>query len=879
MFYRSSRACGVVFLLVSFASMALSQDSPSPESSKSGELSLQVIVVRSAEEAQEVVARLNQGDDFAQLARQESIDPTADQGGYLGLLNAAELRAELRDAMRGVGPGQISPVVHIPSGYAILKITHNEAGTAPKDADRARIFALAATGTVKYVQDVDGLAEAEGALLRFPKPASWNGDPKNVCKLRKQSLSTMIDRLKNQLTPGSQQNPLASRPPVDTMQMHFALAQLYAYLGDMDSAIASYRMSYGIALSDVQSAIPQMEEALGVSYLHRSQMENDVYRLPGEKCLLPIPPGSRYQKPADSEKAVEFFLMYLDQKPKELEVIWLLNIAYMTLGNYPDSVPAKYLIPPATFVSKENTGRFTDVAFATGLQSFSTAGGVIVDDFENNGLLDVVTSAFDSCGSMHYFHNNGDGTFSDNTAKAGLSDQVGGLNMVQTDYNNDGCIDILVLRGGWEFAQRKSLLRNNCDGTFSDVTVASGLAEPTSSQTAVWVDINNDGLLDLFVGNENSPAQLFLNKGDGTFEDIAVLAGVSGDGSSFSKGVAAADYDNDGFVDLYVSNLDGRNFLYRNNHNNTFTELALKAGVPGSNKGFATWFFDYDNDGLPDIFATSYFASVDDTVRTYLGLDHNAITLKLYKNLGNGTFRDVTSEVGLDKVFMPMGGNFGDIDNDGYLDMYLGTGNPSYASLIPNVLLHNHDGKYFTDVTFSSGTGELDKGHAIAFADLSNSGNEDIVAEVGGATIGDSHALRLFRNPGNGNDWITVKLIGVKTNRVAIGARIKIIVENEGSGTRSIYRTVGSGGSFGASPLQQHIGLGKSAKLLSLEVDWPVSKTHQVFRNVEKNQFLEIKEFADQYAKLNRKPFHLRGPQENASAFPERATQQPAVKN
>jgi ASPIC and UnbV len=114
---------------------------------------------------------------------------------------------------------------------------------------------------------------------------------------------------------------------------------------------------------------------------------------------------------------------------------------------------------------------------------------------------------------------------------------------------------------------------------------------------------------------------------------------------------------------------------------------------------------------------------------------------------------------------------------------------------------------------------------------------------------------------------------------VAIGARIKIIVENEGSGTRSIYRTVGSGGSFGASPLQQHIGLGKSAKLLSLEVDWPVSKTHQVFRNVEKNQFLEIKEFADQYAKLNRKPFHLRGPQENASAFPERATQQPAVKN
>ncbi len=305
---------------------------------------------------------------------------------------------------------------------------------------------------------------------------------------------------------------------------------------------------------------------------------------------------------------------------------------------------------------------------------------------------------------MHYFHNNGDGTFTDNTAKTGLSQQVGGLSMIQADYNNDGCTDILLLRGAWEFAQRKSLLRNNCDGTFTDVTIASGLGKPTATQAAVWVDINNDGLLDLFIGNESEPAQLFLNKGDGTFQDISVEAGVSGDGSAFSKSVTAADYDNDGYMDLYVSNLNGQNFLYHNNHNNTFTEVALKAGVPGSHKGFATWFFDYDNDGYPDLFATSYYTSVDDTARSYLGLPHNATTLKLYRNLGNGTFRDVTSEVGLDKVFMPMGANFGDIDNDGYLDIYLGTGNPSYGSLLPNVLLRNHDGKYFVDITTSSGT-------------------------------------------------------------------------------------------------------------------------------------------------------------------------------
>jgi len=143
--------------------------------------------------------------------------------------------------------------------------------------------------------------------------------------------------------------------------------------------------------------------------------------------------------------------------------------------------------------------------------------------------------------------------------------------------------------------------------------------------------------------------------------------------------------------------------------------------------------------------------------------------LKLYKNLGNGTFRDVTAEVGLDRVFMPMGSNFGDIDNDGWLDIYLGTGNPSYGSLLPNVLFHNKEGKLFTDVTAASGTGELHKGHGVAFADIERNGNEDLLAEIGGAVPGDSQAFRLFQNPGSGNDWINLKLIGVKSARSALG--------------------------------------------------------------------------------------------------------------
>src|SRR4029077_17277231 len=265
-------------------------------------------------------------------------------------------------------------------------------------------------------------------------------------------------------------------------------------------------------------------------------------------------------------------------------------------------------------------------------------------------------------------------------------------------YNNDGCKDILILRGGWEVPQRKSLLKNNCDGTFTDVTAASGLAAPaTSTQTAVWIDIDNDGMLDLFVGNEDRPAQLFLNKGGGRFEDISHAAGI--DRLSFTKAVAAGDYDNDGFPDLDVSHYAGRYFLYPNKHDKAFTEVAAAAGVPGTGRGFGTWFFDYDNDGWLDLFVTSYFMSIAETPRTYLDLPHNATTLKLYRNLGNGSFRDVTREVGLEKVYMPMGANFGDIDNDGFPDIYLGTGNPSYGSTVGSALLHNNGGKSFVDVT------------------------------------------------------------------------------------------------------------------------------------------------------------------------------------
>jgi hypothetical protein len=287
--------------------------------------------------------------------------------------------------------------------------------------------------------------------------------------------------------------------------------------------------------------------------------------------------------------------------------------------------------------------------------------------------------------------------------------------------------------------------------------------------------------------------------------------------------------------------------------------LSAAARVLGTPQGFATWFFDYDNDGWQDLFVTSYVASLDEMVRDYLGMPHNATTMRLYRNLGDGAFRDVSAQAGLTTVRMPMGANFGDIDNDGFLDIYLGTGHPSYGALAGSVLLRNKDGRAFVDVTASSGTGELHKGHGVAFADLDNDGDQDIIFEVGGMTPADRHAIRLFENPGHGNDWIALKLVGVKTNRTAVGARIKATVDDDKGQRRSIYRSVGSGGSFGSSPLLQHIGLGKSAKRVDLEIWWPTTDTRQHFMDVGKNRWLQIEEFSKEYSALKREPVRLGG--------------------
>ena len=841
----------VPILFLSFNSSTIS----SAQSSGRDEVLLRVIVVNTENEAKQILEELKSGKEFGTIAKNKSIDPSAEDFGYLGKVDLATLRPELREALHGVGPDQITNIVKVPGGYAMLKVLAASEGAVGQGMGANRDLPLSGKSSIKYPVDVAGQVIADLAFQKYPKPAGWEQNFKAICEIRQKSLSLLEDRIKTRV---HSPEPAGSTPdnPVDLIQARYALAQVEAYQGKMDEAVSEWEAAYKIAVASVPAGVAQLDAVLGVAYLHKSEMENDVYRHPADKCVFPPRPGMKYDNVADSGKAVEHFLNYLSRKPDDVQTKWLLNLAYMTMGKYPAGVPEKYLIPPSAFASKENAGMFTDVASSAGIDVVSMANGVIVDDFDNDGLLDVIISSYNVCEPLHYFHNNGDGTFTDRAAQAGLSDQLGGLNMIQADYNNDGCMDFLVLRGAWEFPVRKSLLRNNCDGTFTDVTAAAGLAQATRTQAAVWADIDNDGFVDLFVGNENGPAQLFRNRGDGTFEDISHSSGV--DKIAFSKGAVAADYDNDGYVDFYVSNLYGANFLYHNNHDRTFTEVAQKAGVQlADSQSFASWFFDYDNDGWPDLLVNSFFFSPDESLRSYLGLPYSAKTLKLFKNMKDGTFKDVTAEVHLDNVYAPMGANFGDVDDDGFLDIYLGTGGPEYGFLLPKVLLRNQQGESFADISSSAGIGDLHKGHGTAFADLRNAGHEDILASMGGATPGDAHAFRLFANPGNGNDWIDIKLIGVTSNRGAIGAQIKVTVENNDQGARTIFRTVNSGGSFGASPLAQHIGLGKSAQILSVEISWPVTKTVQRFQDVRPNQFIQVSEFAKEYKVLTPKRFEF----------------------
>lgn len=666
-------------------------------------------------------------------------------------------------------------------------------------------------------------------------------------------------------------------PDIVEQQMgHYEKSLELLYAGKTEEAIRSFQELKEILPqykrflgSGYEEKMDMIESAIAVSYLRLGEQENCILNHTSASCIIPIAPAGQHQLKTGSEKAIEVYTDILHKRPEAYDAIWLMNIAYMTLGKYPEEVPPQWLIPPAAFESDYPLKRFEDIAPQLGLDVKALSGGSVVEDFNGDGYLDLLISSWGITDQMQYFQNNADGTFTERTAEAGLTGIVSGLNLVHTDYNNDGWADVLVLRGGWlneHGLHPNSLLKNLGPGPdsiprFIDVTREAGVLSFFPTQTATWNDFNKDGWVDLFIGNETNPylteqhypAELYLNNQDGTFREVAQAAGIQL--IAYVKGVTSGDYDNDGWPDLYVSTLEEPNYLFRNTGTDAqgipiFEEVTEAAGIRENISTFPTWFWDYDNDGWLDIFVSGYNRGGSgsiayDVAKEYLNLPFEADMPHLYRNRGDGTFEDVTRTAGLYTILHTMGSNFGDLDNDGYLDMYAGTGDPDFRSIVPNRMFRNAAGNFFQDVTTAGGFGNLQKGHAVSFADLDNDGDQDVYTVMGGANYGDIYQNLLFENPYSGteaaNNWLTLHLEGRQTNKMAIGTRVVVTLVEAGA-ERKIVRDVNSGGSFGCSPFRLELGLGKAAFADKIEIHWPVSKAIQTFHRVKAGQFLKIVE-------------------------------------
>ena len=591
---------------------------------------------------------------------------------------------------------------------------------------------------------------------------------------------------------------------------------------------------------------------LGVACLRLGETENCCRNPTVETCILPIRGGGQHTQREGSLRACDCFVEVLrNTAPTDYwhyAAMWLLNIAHMTLGTFPDGVPAEYRLPAAAFAPEGTFPRLANVAPDVGLDTNGTAGGVAIEDFDGDEYLDVFVTDWAPRGQARLFCNQRDGTFAERTLAAGLTGITGGLNCVHADYDNDGDEDVLILRGGWWFESGKlpcSLLQNNGHAHFADVTFAAGLGErrlPT--QTAAFADYDLDGDLDLYIGSEGSkrvpcPSQLYRNDGRGTFTDVAAAAGVAND--AYAKAVAWGDVDGDRWPDLFVSNIGGDNRLYHNRGDGTFADVAAQAGLTKPTNSFPAWFWDFDNDGALDLFVSEYDTGIAHIASQLHGGTLKFETARLYRGDGKGGFADVTRQLGFAWPTMPMGSAFGDLDNDGWLDCYLGTGDPSYSSLMPNLFLRNDRGQRLQNLTMASGLGHLQKGHGVAFADLDQDGDQDLFEVVGGAFPGDAFRNVLFENPGHGNHWLAVRLVGRDSARSALGARLCVTVRENGA-SRRIYRHVDQGGSFAGNPLRQSLGLGHAERIERLEVFWPKSGRTQVVEDVPMDAAIRVVE-------------------------------------
>lgn len=505
-------------------------------------------------------------------------------------------------------------------------------------------------------------------------------------------------------------------------------------------------------------------------------------------------------------------------------------------------------------------------------QPETMVAGVALLDYDGDGYLDIYLVNGAAIPSLvkesplywnRLFHNNRDGTFADVTEKAGVAGSGYGMGVAVGDFDNDGLPDIFVAN-----VTSNQLFHNNGDGTFTDVTAKAGVSggllngSKMWSVGAGWFDYNNDGLLDLFVVNychwelNKDPMcmlngtvrgychpkyyapmhnTLYRNNGDGTFTDVSEEAGIA---AKLGKGmsVSFADFDGDGFLDAFVANDTTPNFLFHNVGGKKFEEIGLEAGVAYSQSGKAlsgmgSDFRDINNDGRPDIWHTA--------------IEHE--TFPLYLNRRSGSFSDSTAMAGLALATANMSGwgnGMFDFDNDGWKDLFVARSNvvdnisavyPNRHYTEPNSLFRNLRNGRFEDVSSTAGADfQLEAAHrGVAFGDFDNDGRIDMVVTVLNGPV------KVFRNiTQSENHWILLKLVGTKSNRMAIGAQIQITTEDGNSQWNQVSTAVGYAS---ASDSRVHFGLGTNRRIHELSIRWP-SGIKQQLHNLEVDRILTIEE-------------------------------------
>lgn len=702
-------------------------------------------------------------------------------------------------------------------------------------------------------------ATAKERLLRRIHEEA-NQDKANIY-LSTKYIDEMRDRLK-------QEAPTATL--VERFGLRWSLAQALVRIGELEEAADLCKECLKLCATDPQKSkawVPEVLFRLAATHFRQAEKQNCIARHNSESCILPLSPKAVHVDKEGAEAAVEVLERLLAMPDHDLhtDARWLLNIAHMAIGDWPDGVPAAHRIDAKVFASEVDMPRFRERGGDLGIGKHLHSGSVVIDDFTGDGRLDVLTCAFDTGKPLRLLRNDGDGGLTDIAEEAGLGRQLGGINLVQADIDNDGLMDVLVLRGGGFFAgtcMPNSLLRQDKPGHFIDVTEAAGIELSAPTRTAAFADIDRDGDLDLYIGYESMrtmggvqyPSRLLLNDGKGHFSDITDRAGIQNADRCY--GVVFADFDGDLLPDLYISNFIAPNRLFMNRGGGQFVEQSGPRGVDGPVASGPCAALDYDNDGDLDLFVgyMHHYRPIRTVAAWYIDHRIDDDTQRLFENDGKGNFRDVTEARGLKRAAVVNGLNFGDVDNDGSQDLYLTTGAHDLAALFPNVLLLG--GARFRDATFAAGVGHLQKGNGVAFGDLDGDGDLDLFAQVGGAFQDDGFGSVLFENPGNKNHWLEVQLRGERDNRFGLGARLRVTCEGP-DGKRDIFATVGPGGSTGCNPMRAHLGLGAAERILSLEVRWPASGETQMVREVPLDAGIVVTQGKDGCERVRSEPIRL----------------------